>query len=528
MSPSPAPPMIGRRTVIGGALAAAVPGWMSGCASIGGPITGSAERLAAWRAVNRIGWGAAPQTMQAVWQTGYERHVAQQLAADAKAPMADAVQAQIDMLKIQRTALLPLLVEVEAARKQGDELPTEDERKAAQQRYQQTLNQLSREAATRHLLRAVHSEHQLLEHMTWFWVNHFNVHQYKANVRAMLGDYEERALRPHALGRFRDLLGAVCRHPAMLRYLDNFQNAARRINENHARELLELHTLGVHGGYQQRDVQELARVLTGFGINQGADPNERPAKLPPQTADQYRRDGAFEFHPARHDYGDKQLLGRTIKGRGEAELDEVLDVLAVHPSTARFVSTRIATFLLADEPPTELVERMAQAWIKSDGRIDASVRVLLLSPEFRAESVTHAKFKDPMHFVVSAVRAGYEDRVVINTNPMQGWLFRMGQGLYNRQTPDGYPLTAAAWTSSGQLGTRFEIARTLGSGNVALFRTDETVRGAPPVLPQLDNALYRETLQATLKPATRAAFAQAASPTEWNALYLSSPEFMYR
>jgi len=161
---------------------------------------------------------------------------------------------------------------MEKLRKDADALTLDDAKKTAQQAYQQELSRLQREAATRHLLRALYSPHQVQEQMTWFWLNHFSVHQGKGNVRAMLGDYEENAIRAHALGNFRDLLGAVASHPAMLRYLDNDQNAAGRINENFARELLELHTLGVNGGYVQRDVQELARVLTGHGINASSTP----------------------------------------------------------------------------------------------------------------------------------------------------------------------------------------------------------------------------------------------------------------
>jgi uncharacterized protein (DUF1800 family) len=163
--------------------------------------------------------------------------------------------------------------------------------------------------------------------MTWFWMNHFSVHQGKANLRAMVGDYEENAIRPHALGKFRDLLSATLHHPAMIRYLDNEQNAANRINENYAREIMELHTLGVDGGYTQNDVQQLARILTGVGVNLGdKTPNVRKDKQ-----DQYVRKGLFEFNPNRHDYADKVFLGQTVKGRGLAEVDERWTACAAIP-----------------------------------------------------------------------------------------------------------------------------------------------------------------------------------------------------
>jgi uncharacterized protein (DUF1800 family) len=511
-----------RRHVL--ASSAALVALMSGCASTTAPPSTPADKASLYRGVDRLTWGANRESMAAATRLGFEGYVDAQLKADPARPLLPAAQAQIDALTITRTPLLDLLVQVDQMRVKGDTGLTEDERKQKQQDYQREMTRLAREAASRQLLRDVYSDRQLLEHMTWFWMNHFNVHQYKANLRVMVGDYEQSAVRPHALGRFRDLLGATARHPAMLRYLDNDQNAANRINENYARELMELHTLGVDAGYQQRDVQELARVLTGFGINIKESP-----KLRPEREALYVRQGAFEFNPNRHDFGDKQFLGRTIKGRGAAELDEVLDLIVAQPATSRFVSRKMAVYLLADEPPPALVDRMAEAFRSSGGRIDATLRVLLLSPEFRANDASARKFKDPMHYVVSAVRTAYEDKVILNTVPMQNWLNRMGEGLYNRQTPDGYPTGSVAWTSSGQLATRFEIARAVGSGSAGLFKSDDPAAQVDrPAFPQLSNAMYFETVRPLLGSDTRVALDQAASPQEWNALFLSSPEFMYR
>jgi uncharacterized protein (DUF1800 family) len=346
--------------------------------------------------------------------------------------------------------------------------------------------------------------------MTWFWMNHFSVYQYKNNVRAMLADYEENAIRPHALGRFRALLGATARHPAMLRYLDNEQNAANRINENYARELMELHTLGAAGGYTQRDVQELARILTGVGLNLTS---EMP-KLRPERQSQYVRQGLFEFNPNRHDYNDKIFLDHTVKGRGLAELDEALDRLARHPSTARFVSRKLALYFVSDDPPAQLVDRMAQVFQSSDGDIAATLRVMLRSPEFGAS--LGGKFKDPVHYVVSAVRLAYDDKPILNAAPIINWLNRMGEGLYNRETPDGYPLTQASWASPGQMTTRFEIARAIGSGSAGLFKADGPQGAEVAAFPQLSNALYYQAVQKTLTPATLKALGEARSPQEWN------------
>ncbi len=512
-----------RRAVLGASLA--LPGWLAGCATPGGPSGSSAapgtDSGAAYRLANRISWGATDAEVERVQRLGAERYIAEQLQpGDAALP--PQAQSQIDALRLRQTSPLALWTEIEAARKAGEALPDEASRKAAQDAFQQALNKLAREVATRDLLRALYSPRQLQEQLQWFWFNHFNVHQYKSNIRVLLADYEERAIRPHVLGRFRDLLGAVTRHPAMLRYLDNEQNAAGRINENHARELLELHTLGVDGGYTQRDVQELARVLTGHGVNfSDKAPNVRR-----ELAGQYERQGIYEFNPARHDYGDKTLLGQTVRGRGAAELDEVLDRLASHPATARFVCRKLARQLLADEPPPAVVGAMTAAWARSGGRIADVLAPLLHAPEFTAPAP--AKFKDPVHYVVSAVRACYGERVVLNTGPMQGWLNRMGQGLFNRQTPDGYPSNASAWTGSGQMAVRLEIARTLASGSAGLFKTDDpTAPREQPAFPQLMRPLYWQAVRPRLAAATRDALDAAATPQDWNTLYLASPEFMY-
>ena len=532
--------MPARRAFVCSAAGAACVGavWLSGCASAGsgavaggaGPagltgLSGDSDDAQAYRLANRVSWGANDAEVARVRRAGREAYITEQLRA-AGGPLPVAAQVQIDALRIQQTAPLGLWSGIDAARKAAEALPTEPERKAGQDAYQQSLNKLSREAAHRNLLRALYSPNQLQEQLQWFWFNHFNVHQYKANIRVLLGDYEEQALRPHALGRFRDLLGAATKHPAMIRYLDNEQNAAGRINENHARELLELHTLGVDGGhYSQRDVQELARVLTGHGVNF----TDKMPNVKREQAALYLRQGVYEFNPARHDFGDKNLLGRTVKGKGASELDDVLDALALHPATAAFVSRKLARQLLADEPPPALVAAMAASWLRNDGRIADVLGVLLRAPEFSAPAApASAKFKDPMHYVVSSVRAAYGERVVLNTAPMQGWLNRMGQGLYNKQTPDGYPSNAASWTGSGQLAVRIEIAKAIGAGSAGLFKPEDgSAPQEQPAFPQLARPLYWQVLRPLMAPATRLALDGAATPQDWNTLYLSSPEFMF-
>jgi uncharacterized protein (DUF1800 family) len=381
-------------------------------------------------------------------------------------------------------------------------------------------NKLAYQAIREELLRAVYSPSQLDEQLVWFWLNHFNVYQHKANLRWVVGDYADRAIRPHALGHFKDLVLATLEHPAMLQYLDNHQNAAGHVNENYARELMELHTLGVDGGYTQQDVQQLARVLTGVGINAGD-----PPKLKREWQGLYRREGAFEFNPARHDFGDKLLLGRTIKGAGFAEVDEAVTLIVRQPACARFISGELARYFVADDPPARLVSRMAQTFQRTDGDIAQVLRTMFLAPEL--DSTLGAKFKDPMRFVISSVRFAYGGRTISNTRPMLNWLNGLGEAPFGRATPDGYPLTELAWASSGQMSRRFEIARAIGSGSAGLFEAEDGTSAGAGGFPQLSNRLYYEAVEPFLAARTKEALARANSPQEWNTFLLASPDFNY-
>jgi uncharacterized protein (DUF1800 family) len=483
------------------------------------------QRLASAEArlevLDRISWGASASSIRHIQAIGAERYIDDQLNA-RPAPLPAPVQAQIDALTISQRPLDELLFDLQKRRRAFLEIQEPEERRAAQRAYQQELTRLGREAATRSVLRAIYSPNQLQEQMTWFWMNHFNVFQFKANLRAMVGDYEENAIRAHALGRFRDLLGATVRHPAMLRYLDNAQNGANRLNENYARELMELHTLGADGGYTQRDVQELARILTGVGI---AITSNAPRISPGRQGD-YVRTGAFEFNPNRHDYGDKVFLGRAVKGKGLAEVDEVLDRLARHPSTARFISRKLAVFFVSDDPPTSLVDQMARAFERTDGDIAATLRVLFHSPEFVA-SLGH-KFKDPVHYVISGLRFTYDGQPIANAAPVLAWLNSLGQGLYNRQTPDGYPLTQTNWSGPGQMTARFEVARAIATGGRGLLGSDASVDVAFPKPPPFSRASREDGIEKTLSASTVGALERARSAAEWYVYFLSAPEFMYR
>jgi len=520
--------MLRRRGLIAGAAFGSIgSALLAGCATPGlfssrSSSSPDAADLGGLALVNRVTWGVDSAAVAALRRMPRRDYLESQLYPAPDAALPPAAQAQIDALPLLQKQMDAWVQETEQRRRDAQGIVDDEAKKTAQQTYQQDMNRLARDAASRMLLRALYSPNQLQEQMTWFWFNHFNVHQYKSNLRAMVGDYEDR-LRPLALGRFRDLLIASATHAAMIRYLDNEQNAANRINENYAREVMELHTLGVDGGYSQKDVQELARVLTGLGINFG----ERPApNLRPDLQPRYRRQGATEFNPQRHDFGDKMLLGERVAGRGWDEIMDQLTRLARHPATARHIAAKLAVYFVSDTPEPALVDRMARAFTASDGDIALTLKAMFNAPEF--DTTLSRKFKDPMHYVVSAVRLAYDGKTIVNTAPMLGWLNRMGQGLYNRQTPDGYPLDAGAWSSSGQMGTRFEIARAIGGGSAGLFRTEGPTPVDRPAFPQLSNALYHGALNASLGERTRTALDGATSPQEWNVLLLSSPEFQYR
>ena len=469
--------------------------------------------------LERVEFGLDDASVAAYRRLGRERFLDAQLAARDQALPAP-IAAQIDAMDLTRADPPQWLAEVNAQRKSIDTMPDGAEREQARKTLNENGNRLASQAISRDLLRAVYSPAQLQEQMVWFWLNHFSVYQHKANLRWLIGDYEEHAIRPYALGHFRDLLLATLEHPAMLQYLDNNQNAAGHINENYARELMELHTLGVDGGYTQQDVQQLARVLTGGGINVRLTPHLRPEWQP-----LYRRRGAFEFNPARHDFGPKTLLGHRIEGSGMLEVENAVTLIVHQSACARFISGELASYFLADSPPPQLVARMAQTFERTDGDIAAVLRTLLLSREFNAS--LGGKFKDPMRFVVSAVRFAYDGRPISSTRPLLNWLNGLGEAPYSRQTPDGYPLTQVSWASSGQLSRRFEIARAIGSGNAGLFDPEDGRPATKSGFPQLSNRLYFEAVEPYLAASTRAALDRANSPQEWNTFLLSSPEFSY-
>src|SRR5712692_76517 len=329
---------------------------------------------------------------------------------------------------------------------------------------QMVVTELQRAA----LLRAVYSERQLYELMVGFWENHFSIFANKDDDRYLLTSYDRDTIRPFAMGRFRDLLGATAHSPAMLFYLDNWRSSVARpypakdgkpagvdggLNENYARELMELHTLGVDGGYTQKDVQEVARCFSGWTIQK---PNE---------------EGLFLYRPGLHDNGEKIVLGHKIPaGGGIADGERVLDILATQPATAHFIATKLARRFISDDPPSPVIDRAAAVFLKTDGSIRDTLRAIVTAPEFFSPATYRAKVRSPFEYVAAAMRALNAE--TDGDRPVLDAIGRMGQPVFGRITPDGYADRADQWLSSGAMVTRFNFANALATNRIKGTKID--------------------------------------------------------
>ena len=469
------------------------------------PAAMSAE--GARHALDRLTFGPRPREIQAVQNIGVERWLALQLTPNAIPEPPALTQALAALPNTRRSDAELYREEVQLRRDKSDD--GQEERKAF-------ARAVAQDVMTAHLDRALLSDRQLQEVLTNFWFNHFNVFLNKGFDHVWVGNYENEAIRPYVLGNFRLLLEATARHPAMLFYLDNWQNTAPGsrgakgkqdgLNENYARELMELHTLGVDGGYTQQDVTELARILTGWGLRTRP---ERRAFF----GEVRKPDFTFAFDPSRHDYGDKLFLGYTIKGQGPQEVETALSILAAHPATAKHLSFQLAQYFVADQPPPALVDRMAQTWMKTHGDLSSVMRTLLESPEFWAPEATGQKYKTPFEYVVSALRAA--NVTPSDPQPLFGQLRQLGQPIYGIETPDGYKQVESAWLNPDSMARRLSFATALGTGHLG------------KEILSVDEAAVRSTLPNPLSPRTTQALA-ASDPRLRTALLLGSPDFMYR
>ncbi|MEH1874481.1 DUF1800 domain-containing protein [Nostoc sp.] len=481
--------------------------------------------------INRLSFGPRPQDVQRVESMGVERYIQEQLSPDS-IPESQSLTSQLNQLDAFHLNPVELL-EYGTTHLPGQK-PSPEEIKAANKRGQQVLN----EAVQARLLQATNSQRQLQEVIVDFWYNHFNVDAAKGRDRLWVGAYEQQAIRPYALGRFRDLLGATAHHPAMQFYLDNFQNRAdsrpdaqgniRGLNENYARELMELHTLGVDGGYTQQDVIALARILSGWGFSRSGQ----------QTDNNF----GFYFNPKRHDFSDKVFLGHTIKSGGEAQGEEALDILAQSPATARHISYQIAQYFVSDRPNSNLVNHLTQRYLATDGNIREVLNTLFHSREFWNPKNFNAKFKTPYEYAISAVRAtGIE---VNNTRPISNLLQQLAMPLYRCPTPDGYKNTADVWLNPDAMNRRLSFASAIANGNLPLSSIPTNMQEGDKILGQGQVGTQQRTLQTlasipvdalqltntlgnSFSVKTQKAIASSDSQIR-SALILGSPEFMRR
>lgn len=483
------------------AIALAVAAWTVDSVSgavvrVAGAVRELTPREQATHVLNRLAFGPRPGDVDRVVAMGVDRWIDQQLAPERFPDRAtEQMLAAFPRLRMTGAELLreypPQAAQQLQARLAG-EAPLSRADSQQLRREVQRNREFINDVLAAKVARAVTSEQQLTEVMTDFWENHFNVFIGKGQLRYYLPEYVEKVIRPRALGNFRDLLGAVAKSPAMLLYLDNAQSVAdsgqptlgggrfgerirqaainrrlqrmdsaqraqaeqlrqrrpRGLNENYARELLELHTLGVDGGYTQRDVIEVARALTGWGID------------PPRQGG-----GGFVFRAPAHDAGPKVVLGRTLRaGRGIEDGEEVLDLVSRHPATAQFIARKLVVRFVSDDPPEDLVDRAAATFTRTSGDIREVVRTIVTSPEFFARRAYRAKVKSPFEVTVSALRAlGAQ----ADTTPVSaGLVGRLGQPLYGHQAPNGWPETGSAWINTGAILNRINLGLVVASGRV--------------------------------------------------------------
>ncbi len=518
--------------------------------------------------LNRTGFGPAPGDLERVRALGLSRFIDQRLHPSQiddgrmTARLADLTTLRMNAAEMAERYFVPAEMErrkaaAEAAAGGGNSAEMEprqpgapagdaaDSVRAPRSPAQRTAMMREREVlgelAQQKILRAVYSNRQLEEVMVDFWFNHFNVFAGKGAVRIYLTEYERDAIRPHVLGKFRDLLGATASSPAMLFYLDNWQSAAaaadtasvqrmargrvglfqrpradvrprlkpggsqrvRGINENYARELMELHTLGVDGGYTQKDVQEVARAFTGWTITTP------------------RQGGSFRYEPRMHDAGAKVILGHRLAAGGDrSDGERVLDILAEHPATAHFIAFKLARRFVADTPPPALVDRAAATFLRTHGDIREVLRAILTSPEFFAPAAMRAKVKTPFEFVISAARAsGLE----VRPRPMIQAVRDLGMPLYACQAPTGYADRADAWVNTGALLNRmnFAVSLTRSGGRGGGLGAAAAALTSPEVV-------EHELLGGEVSASTTATVARATEPAQALALLLGSPEFQKR
>lgn len=435
---------------------------------------GLTERQAAAHLLSRFTYGAMPGQVDAVVRMGLENWFAQQLAAQVPDDSLDLVLKRYDALELSNQEVAETYPRngqvIRMAIRDG--VVDKDSVKVDRKEYRQVIQQymqdkgykreqeLFRQFFCQKILRAAYSQNQLQEVMTDFWFNHFNVSITKNDCAEFIPAYERDVIRPNALGRFNELLLKTAKSPAMLYYLDNFNSSApldssmmfraprrpRGLNENYAREVMELHTLGVDGGYTQQDVTQAAKVLTGWGVSLGPDSD-------------------FFFNMNRHDKGDKVVLGHVFPaGGGYEEGVDLLNMLAHHPSTAKFICHKIAVRFVSDEPPAALVDKMVKTFEDKNGDIRQVLITMVTAPEFWSADALREKTKSPFELAIGAVRSLHA--TIYQPMQLYNWVSRMGERKYYYQAPTGFPDKGAYWINTGSLLSRMNFGLALAAGRI--------------------------------------------------------------
>jgi uncharacterized protein (DUF1800 family) len=490
-------------------------------------------RDSALHAFDRLAYGPRPGDLDRAVRMGVMRWVDQQLDPEAIDDAAlRARERSAEILGYDRSDLARIVLAAQQERRDRQRDSSADQPGAAERRARRLAGQFQDLV----IVRAALSERQLQEVMDDFWANHFNIFLGKAADRFLLPDFIEHVIRPHALEHFSDLLLATAQSPAMLFYLDNWESVSpsafaglparggaqrarpRGINENYARELLELHTLGVDGGYTQQDVINVARILTGWSI-------DRP-----------RQGGGFRFRPMAHDWGGKTVMGVTYPGgHGEDEGVRLLRWLAAHPATIHHVTSELCRRFVNDTPPDGCVDDASAAWRRTDGDIREVIRAIVHGPDFWAPQNLRAKIKTPLQFVVSALRAV---RAELDTTPRLAVVVaRLGEPLYLHVAPDGYGETQQDWVNSGALLARMKVALALArdalpGASVDLDALVPTSADAATLVAGVDRAVFAGTLTEQTRRVIAEQVQDVADPAAARALVvglaLGGPEFQRR
>ena len=427
---------------------------LSGCSAAA--VQGKLSLADSRHVLERLSFGVNSKLIQQVEQQGIEAYIQSQLNPQQIQENSQ-LESYLASLELLSQPTIEVQKEHSQQRQKFNQADLSAAEKQAVDKITWGLNVRSRqEAMNAKLARSIYSERQLQEVMTDFWFNHFNVYTHKGVINLWVGDYENQ-IRNHALGKFRDLLEVTASHPAMLIYLDNERNTAsnnpgqkqdlKNINENYARELMELHTMGVDGGYTQKDITELSRIFTGWGVDYfGRSPNAN----------------GFNFYDDLHDREEKIFLGQTIEPNGIEEGRQALDILATHPATAEFISYKLAQFLVNDNPPSELVEQLTQTFLESDGEIKAVLDTLIHSQAFNDPEYYQSKLQTPYQYLVSLARMSEVQQP--DYERLRNMLYHLGMPIYMYDSPTGYGNTEAAWLNPQGILQRIGYASAIANG----------------------------------------------------------------